>query len=95
MKYETKIIIGIILVLLVIFLFWILFTIHINYEYPTLEECTEYIRVNGHGSWDCATEPTKCLMTCNEFGVTYSRHKEYFLGSNCWCNHDGVPLQVY
>jgi len=63
---------------------------------PSLDQCAEYGR-NGENWLDigCSVEPTRCLLTCEKYNLTFSAYDNGGFGSDeCWC-YGHEPVQVY
>ena len=63
---------------------------------PSLDECVNDFRDGKlDNSW-CASEPSRCIVSCEQFNATYFTFDSGGFDSNeCWCVKDGNPLQIY
>jgi len=63
-----------------------------------IEECFEDYKEDKimNNDWNCPLEPSRCMVTCEDYNAKYFRFDRSGFGSNeCWCNQNGTPLQVY
>ena len=61
----------------------------------TEEECIEDFR-EGRNNNLCASEPARCIVSCEKYNATYVKYNAGgFSSSECWCMRDNMPLQIY
>lgn len=59
-------------------------------------ECVDYYKQYDGINIECTLEPTRCIASCEDFGMKYYRYIPGGFGQDsCVCDDNGEPKNIY